>query len=91
VVTAGRKVVGVAQWRGREGALSQSLAYLDVDWVVLVELLGLEVGQAEAAGELARTTGTLHGLGVADPVTFVERLLAHLPNSTSWELRRPVA
>ncbi len=91
VVTAGRKVVGVAQWRGREGALSHSFAYLDVDWAVLVELLGLGAGRAEAASELAATTGTLRHLGVADPGPFVEALVDHLPDRLSWELRRRAA
>ena len=32
VVYAGRKLVGVAQWRTRSGALTHSLAYLGIEW-----------------------------------------------------------
>ena len=84
VVAEGRKVVGVAQWRAREGALTHSLAYVGSDWELMVRLLGLPV---EAAGELAASTATLGQLlgarGARD--SFITSLLDHLPGELAWD------
>jgi lipoate---protein ligase len=91
VVDGRRKVVGVAQWRSREGALSHSLAYVGVDWVRTVELLRLDELRVQAASELAASTMTLAELGVDDPGVFTRALLERLPERASWELRSPTS
>ena len=91
VVDAHRKVVGVAQWRSREGVLSHAIAYLGVDWVRTVGLLRLGEHGAEAARQLAATTLTLVDVGVGDPEAFTSALLERLPDGASWELSSPSA
>jgi lipoate---protein ligase len=87
VMAGGRKVVGVSQWRCKEGALTHSLAYVGVDWTLMARLLRLP---DEAAGELAATTATL---GQLDPprgrTGLVTSLLEHLPGGAGWHIDRP--
>ncbi len=85
VVAGGRKVVGVAQWRGREGALTHSMAYLAVDWVDLVSLLAVGTAGTQLAADLTDTTATLSEMGIDDAPAFVRRLVADLPDPSSWE------
>ncbi len=88
VVVGHRKAVGVAQWRSREGALTHSFAYLEPAWQRLCGLLLPEADAIQAALELGRSTiglGELTGLG---PEGLVDRLLALLPETDSWDVRR---
>ena len=55
VFHAGRKLVGVTQWRARQGALFSSCAYRCWDPAPLVELFAARVGdRAELTGRLQR-------------------------------------
>jgi lipoate---protein ligase len=70
VFRGGRKVVGLSQWRSREGALFSSCAYLRWDPAPLVALL--DVGEDADAGDmridLARgLTPVASGLAELDP------------------------
>lgn len=87
VVAGGRKVVGVAQWRAREGALTHGLAYVGIDWALAARLLRLP---PEAARELAAATATLPELSVTpdDRDAFIVSLLEHLPGDGEWEIER---
>ncbi len=86
VVTGGRKLVGVAQWRGREGALTHSMAYRDVDWADLAALLRVGMAGTQLASDLTASAATLSEVGIDDTGAFVRRLVADLPDSCSWEL-----
>jgi lipoate-protein ligase A len=85
VLYRGRKAVGVAQWRGREGVLTHSLAYVAVDWADVTALLELGPGRADAAGELAAAAITLGELVPTDPDRLVSTLIERLPDPGSWE------
>jgi lipoate-protein ligase A len=77
VTAAGRKVVGMAQRRTREGALFQCAALLAWDAGALVDLLALPAGERERARvELREVAGAIGGVAVAD---VEEALTAHLP------------
>ncbi len=82
VFRAGQKVVGLSQWRSREGALFSSCAYLQWDPVPMLALLELD---EQSALELARAlTPTAVGLAaLAPPVRDLaevrDRLLASFP------------
>jgi lipoate-protein ligase A len=68
-----RKVVGLSQWRSREGALFSSCAYDAWDPTPLLELLNIdEHSQAELAPRLARVAVGLRQL--APSVTDMSRL-----------------
>ncbi len=90
VAVSNRKVVGVAQWRGREGALSQSLAYLAVDWAEVAALLQLGPERHQAVSALGRATVTLRDLGLDDADEVVRRLTAALPGPGSWARLDPI-
>ena len=65
VFHGGRKVVGLSQWRAREGALFASCAYLQWDAQPLLELLYVD---EHAQEELGRgVTQIAVGLGELDP------------------------
>ncbi len=87
VVRRGRKAVGVAQWRSRAGALIHSLAYLEIEWERMTELLDLGPDRARAALELAASTITVRELVATDAGGLTSALLAHLPDPSSWEVR----
>jgi hypothetical protein len=54
VFQSGRKLVGLTQWRSREGALFSSCAYLDWDPVPLLDALHMdEPARTELGRELA--------------------------------------
>jgi lipoate-protein ligase A len=87
VVHRDRKVVGVAQWRNSAGALIHSLAYLEIEWERLTELLDLGSDRAPAALELAASTTTVPELVATDAGRLTSALLGHLPDPSSWEVR----
>ncbi|MHB1584978.1 MAG: lipoyl protein ligase domain-containing protein [Acidimicrobiales bacterium] len=91
-VTAGeRKVVGVAQWRARQGALFHSAAYLHWDPAPLVALLAVAAderqrmaeGLATVAVGLADLLDRPAGAGLWASVT--DRLLGLLPGG-DWDV-----
>lgn len=101
VTVAGRKVVGVAQWRCRQGALFHTCAYRRWRPELLVGLLaggGRPEGLAGAADAAGGATGRLgstaeHLAAVAtgtDPLTgsaFGEaHLVAALPGGPAWDV-----
>lgn len=88
VVAGGRKVVGVAQWRGRQGALFHTCAYRHWDPRPLVDLLALEDGRAVDRDALAAflATSAIGTAEVAGPSFGPERLLERLPAGPSWDL-----
>jgi hypothetical protein len=87
VVHRGRKVVGVAQWRSSAGALIHSLAYLEIQWKRITELLDLGPDRARAALELGASTITVRELVATDAGRLTSALLACLPDPSSWEVR----
>jgi lipoate-protein ligase A len=79
VCHGGRKLVGVTQWRGREGALFSSCAYWHWDPAPLLELLGgAAIDPDRLAAALATTGVGLAELSsaAADPATVTDRLVA---------------
>jgi len=84
---AGRKVVGVAQWRGRQGALFHTAAYRRWDPVSLTELLAVPEGQRTALVEsltssaigLEELTGAVRG-----PGAVTRAFLDSLPGGAPW-------
>lgn len=93
VVAAGRKLVGLAQWRSREGALVHGCAYRSWDAAAIAELvvaspapLGDGGSRAGAARELQ---GRAVGLNdVAAGTWTAEHLLSTLPDPLTWEILR---
>lgn len=88
VLAGGHKVVGVAQWRSREGALFHSCAYRRWDPRPLVELLDVPDADRDAmAGELSSVAVGLEAL--AGPLFRVESLLDGLPPGPAWDISAP--
>lgn len=87
VLHEGRKLLGVAQWRAREGALTHSFAHLWAPWRLLCGLLLPEPGATEAADELAASSALVGELAPGGSDRLVERLLGALPDPGSWEIR----
>lgn len=79
-----RKLVGLSQWRSRQGALFQICAYRRWDPGPLVELLALEEGQRRRV--LAEVTGCAVGLEeLAVPASDLRAALAEaLPAGPPW-------
>lgn len=68
VFVDGRKVVGLSQWRSREGALFSSCAYLHWDPAALLDLLSLDgEARSELAGELGDVAVGVGGLSPSMP------------------------
>jgi lipoate---protein ligase len=68
VFVDGRKVVGLSQWRSREGALFSSCAYLHWDAAALLDLLSLDgVARSELARELLDVAVGVGGLSPPVP------------------------
>jgi lipoate---protein ligase len=86
-----RKLVGLAQWRGREGALFHCAAYRHWDPAALLAVLDVPVG-ARAAAELATAAAGLADLAPeadgSDRSTLVRALTAALPDDAPWEIRQ---
>jgi lipoate-protein ligase A len=93
VVAGSRKVVGVAQWRSRQGALFHCAAYRNWDPVPLLELLAIEPARRiEAVSELSRVAMGIDELA-ADPSgapvesSLVESTLVDcLPLGEEWDV-----
>ncbi len=94
VVAGDRKMVGVAQWRSRQGSLFHSAAYRRWDparWTMLFGLDGTELAAMTAAVRAA-------GIGLdelvgpsVDAETVVAAVLRHLPDASSWQVLPPLA
>jgi len=85
VLTGGRKVVGLAQWRSREGALVFGCSYIRFDPTLLAECLDLDpADRAELEGALADSVIDLGELGVS--TWRAEDLLAALPPGGDWDV-----
>jgi lipoate-protein ligase A len=68
VFSGGRKVVGLSQWRSREGALFMACAYLKWEPGPLVELLALDIPERHAlAGALSGVAVGLADLAPSGP------------------------
>jgi len=83
VFVGGRKVVGLSQWRAREGALFSSCAYLRWDPVAMVGLLEVADGRRRELDAGLREVAV--GLGDLDPplrdlAVLRDRLLASFPS-----------
>jgi lipoate-protein ligase A len=88
ITVAGRKLVGIAQWRCRQGALFQVASYRQWSSQPLVSLLAAdEDRQMDMARDLSsRVIGWAEVLGPAvEPAELLERLVAALPRGPSWE------
>jgi lipoate-protein ligase A len=87
VLTDGRKVVGLAQWRSREGALVFGCAYARFDPALLAECLDLgPAARVELEGALGDTVTDLCDLGIS--AWNAEDLLAELPPGGHWDVVR---
>ena len=83
VFDGARKVVGLSQWRSREGALFSSCAYAAWDPMPLLELLNIdEHSQAELAPRLAQVAVGLRQVvpSVTDASRLRELLLGTFPS-----------
>jgi lipoate-protein ligase A len=91
-VLAGRhKVVGLSQWRGKEGALFSSAAYRVWDPEEIVSFLALsEVERVEAAATLSMAARGVNDLlgQVLGGDTLVRAVLDELPEPASWGVIR---
>lgn len=85
VTAGGRKLVGLAQWRSREGALVHGCAYHRWDPGPLVDLLQME---GERRAELgAALVGRTAGLDETGAGSFsAEGLVGVLPDDEPWEV-----
>jgi len=92
VVVGDRKVVGVAQWRSRQGSLFHSAAYRRWDPAPLISLFALD------ARERARMTSDLGGTAVGldellegptDTDVIVSAVLDRLPGGSAWQVLTP--
>jgi lipoate-protein ligase A len=85
VVQEGRKVVGLAQWRSREGVLVHGCAYRRWDPEPLIDLLDLPWTTRHAlAGSLR--TAALGFADIGDASWGHDQLVAALPEPASWEV-----
>jgi len=88
-----RKVVGIAQWRGREGVLFHCAAYRRWDPRALSDLLVVPGPQRRELGPaLAASAAGLEQLGgaVPGPGQVIEAFLGSLPGDGPWEARSGV-
>jgi lipoate---protein ligase len=78
----GRKVVGLSQWRAREGALFSSCAYLHWDPAALLALMNLDLSErVQLEHALSGVAVGLSDLGrPVDLASVRERLLASFPS-----------
>ncbi len=87
VLAEGRKLVGLAQWRSREGALFQACCYRRWDPATLTRLLGVDEALAEvtvAAVGLDELAGE-----AASVEAVVASLLGALPPGPAWAVTGP--
>ncbi len=89
VVSGGRKVVGISQWRSREGALFSSACYRRWQPAPLVAALAPPLrGAPPSAAELAEVAIGLDDL-VAVAVTshdLLDAVRSHLPEPPGWDV-----
>ena len=94
VVAGDRKVVGVAQWRSRQGSLFHSAAYRRWDPALWTMLFGLDGTELAAMTAAVRAAGVgldeLLGPSVSTQ-TVVAAVLRHLPDANSWQVLPPLA
>jgi lipoate---protein ligase len=83
VVVRGRKLVGLAQWRSREGALVHGCAYRSWDPGRILALLD-PVDTRHLGASLAGVATGLDDVGAPD--WTAERLVAALPEPGSWQV-----
>jgi lipoate---protein ligase len=84
VLVGERKLVGLAQWRSREGALVHGCAYRAWDPGAIAALLAPEDEGAWLAGALAERAIGLEDAGAPD--WEVDSLLTTLPEPASWQV-----
>jgi lipoate-protein ligase A len=95
VAARGRKLVGVAQWRSRQGALFHSVVYRRWQPAALVDLLALSPARrrdlAAVLGRCARGLADLSGPdAVGEGDDGVERaMIGSLPDVGSWSFGAP--
>jgi len=90
VLVGERKLLGIAQWRGREGALFHLAAYRSWDPDPLVRVLALGRRDRRAAARDLR--GAVTGLDELLPARvsndhLVSLLIERLPDARRWELQ----
>jgi lipoate-protein ligase A len=88
VLAAGRKVVGVAQWRCRQGSLFHSAAYRRWDPASLAELVGVRAAHGEAmTSQLRRAAiGVEELLGRSVSAEALQRALVRRLPAGDWEM-----
>jgi len=85
VFVGDRKVMGVSQWRGREGALFHTCAYTHWDPGTLVSLLDMEFEPRETlVGDLAQTALGVEDLDVAPESAITLLRDALLSSFPTW-------
>ena len=83
----GRKVVGVSQWRSRQGALFQSCAYGHWDGAAVAGLLeATEAERAAMENDLQRGAVGLSHVARASDAELRSALLAGLPPGPPWRV-----
>jgi lipoate---protein ligase len=86
VVVGGRKLVGLAQWRSREGALVHGCAYRRWEPAALSQLLVADGGPGRLLAMIAGRAVGLDELGAGS--WGCSELLEALPDRGSWEVLR---
>jgi len=85
VVVGGRKLVGISQWRSREGALFHTCAYRHWDPRPVVDLLDIsDADRVTIAGELSTFAAGFEAF--VRPSFEAETLLAALPPGPAWDI-----
>jgi lipoate-protein ligase A len=86
--SAGRKVMGISQWRSREGALFHTCAYAHWDPQPLIDLLDVDMPRREALQrDLPGTATGILDLGATTLPILGEILLTTFP---TWEKDAPL-
>ncbi|MGH9044305.1 MAG: lipoyl protein ligase domain-containing protein [Acidimicrobiales bacterium] len=86
VVVGRRKLVGVSQWRAKQGSLTHAFAYDRVDWEATTALLAASAGSHDAIDQLEASTVTLGDLGLDPRARAVDLLIAQLPGPEPWDI-----
>lgn len=86
VVVAGRKLVGLAQWRSRQGALVHGCAYRRWEPATLAQLLVTDGGPGRLLERIADRAVGLDDLGAG--AWGEPELLSALPDAATWEVVR---
>lgn len=91
VIVGGRKLVGLAQWRSREGALVHGCAYRRWEAEPLVELLDLDGATRETLLRHLRVAAVGLDAAGAPSSWGAEALLAVAPSGGRWDVRAAVS